>query len=86
MIDPEMIAHNDGWDEGYRAGRSDGQTDGLVEAMRRLSAAGMHDARCPEPRRSCTCGLDAAIQGTPEGLAPITVRQFEKSAWGRANR
>lgn len=60
----EVNAHNDGWDEGYRAGRS----DGLVEAMRRLSAAGLHDARCPEPRRACTCGIDAAIQQTPTGM------------------
>ena len=35
--------------------------DGLREAKRRLSLIGMHDGKCPEPRKPCTCGLDAAI-------------------------
>lgn len=35
--------------------------DGLREAKRRLSVAGMHDGKCPEPKRPCTCGLDEAI-------------------------
>lgn len=35
--------------------------DGLAEAKRRLSLVGMHDGKCPEPRKPCTCGLDKAI-------------------------
>jgi len=34
---------------------------GLAEAKRRLSVAGLHDGRCPEPDKPCTCGIDAAI-------------------------
>lgn len=35
--------------------------DGMEEAKRRLSVGGMHDGKCPEPTKPCTCGLDAAI-------------------------
>ena len=35
--------------------------DGLREAKRRLSLAGMHDGKCPEPKKPCNCGLDAAL-------------------------
>lgn len=42
---------------------------GLREAKRRLSAAGMHDGKCPEPRRPCTCGVDDAIDARPPTLA-----------------
>lgn len=73
-------------DLGYDAGRQDGKTDGLVEAMRRLSAAGLHDARCPEPNRSCTCGIDAAIQQPPAGMAPVPLEGFAASPWGIAEQ
>lgn len=39
---------------------------GLAEASRRLSVAGMHDARCPEPDEPCTCGIEAAL-AEPKG-------------------
>jgi len=37
--------------------------EGVQAAKRALSAAGMHDARCPEPDDPCTCGLDDAVDG-----------------------
>ena len=48
------------FESGFRAG--------IMEAKNRLSRAGMHDGKCPEPKEPCTCGLDAAIDG--EGFTP----------------
>lgn len=45
--------------------------DGLAEAKRRLSAVGMHDGKCPEPRRRCTCGIDDAVDGKSPEMAAI---------------
>jgi hypothetical protein len=77
-IDPEMIAHNDGWDEGYRVGLTDGRGLGKVDAALALSEAGLHDGSCPEPRRRCTCGLDAAIQALPSGMLPVPLNGLRK--------
>lgn len=86
-IDPQTIAHNDGWDEGYAAGLADGRKLGRVDAALRLSEAGMHSAECPEPRRACICGIDAAIQQPPTGMPPVPLnglRRWRKRAEARA--
>lgn len=50
---------------------------GLDEAKRRLSLAGMHDGNCPEPRRPCTCGLNAAIDGSAGDKAEAPLTEYE---------
>jgi hypothetical protein len=54
-----------GMPELFRSAFADGERAGLAEAKRRLSLVGMHDGKCPEPDKRCTCGLNNAID-TPD--------------------